>query len=110
VLLLLLRVLLVPEKTWRCLQLSLLTKLEISTAAAAAEEEEEETTCDSSYPDNCIPPPPPDLTCDDVCARNFEVVPPDPHGFDGNDNDGIGCESGSNQPDLNEPDNNSGST
>jgi hypothetical protein len=42
VLLLLLRVLLVPEKTWRCLQLSLLTKLEISTAAAAAEEEEEE--------------------------------------------------------------------
>jgi hypothetical protein len=88
-----------------------------SSAAAAAEEEEEEeeeveekTTCDSSYPDNCIPPPPPDLTCDDVRARNFEVVPPDPHGFDGNDNDGIGCESGSNQPDLNEPDNNSGST
>ena len=84
-----------------------------SSAAAAAEEEEEEeeTTCDSSYPDNCIPPPPPDLTCDDdVGARNFEVVPPDPHGFDGNENDGIGCESGSNQPDLNEPDNNSGST
>jgi len=76
----------------------------------AEEKEKEETTCDSSYPDNCIPSPPPDLTCDDVCARNFEVVPPDPHGFDGNDNDGIGCESGSNQPDLNEPDNNSGST
>src|SRR5215216_55393 len=82
-----------------------------SSAVAAEEEEEEETTCDSSYPDNCIPPPPPDLTCDDdVGACNFEVVPPDPHGFDGNDNDGIGCESGSNQPDLNEPDNNSGST
>ena len=82
-----------------------------SSSAAEEEEEEEETTCDSSYPDNCIPPPPPDLTCDDdVGARNFEVVPPDPHGFDGNDNDGIGCESGSNQPDLNEPDNNSGST
>ena len=82
-----------------------------SAVAAAEEEEEEETTCDSSYPDNCIPPPPPDLTCDDdVGACNFEVVPPDPHGFDGNDNDGIGCESGSNQPDLNEPDNNSGST
>ena len=87
-----------------------------SSSSAAAEEEEEEeeeeeTTCDSSYPDNCIPPPPPDLTCDDdVGACNFEVVPPDPHGFDGNDNDGIGCESGSNQPDLNEPDNNSGST
>jgi hypothetical protein len=79
-------------------------------SSAAEEEEAEETTCDSSYPDNCIPPPPPDLTCDDVGARNFEVVPSDPHGFDGNDNDGIGCESGSNQPDLDEPDNNSGST
>ena len=64
-----------------------------SSSSAEEEEEAEETTCDSSYPDNCIPPPPPDLTCDDVCARNFEVVPPDPHVFDGNDNDGIGCES-----------------
>ena len=70
-------------------------------------EETEETACDSSYPDMCIPPPPPNLTCDDVGARSFEVVPPDPHGFDG-DNDGIGCESGSNPPDLDESDNNSG--
>jgi hypothetical protein len=55
------------------------------SSAAEEEEEAEETTCDPSYPDNCIPPPPPpDLTCDDVGARNFEVVPPDPHGFDGN--------------------------
>jgi len=71
-------------------------------------EETEETVCDSSYPDMCIPPLPPNLTCDDVGTRNFEVVPPDPHGFDG-DNDGIGCESGSNPPDLDEPDNNLGS-
>jgi hypothetical protein len=57
------------------------------------------TSCHPSYPDVCIPPPPPNLNCDDVDATNFEVVPPDPHGFDGNDNDGLGCESGSNTPD-----------
>jgi PKD repeat protein len=60
--------------------------------------EMEETACDPSYPDMCIPPPPQNLTCNDIGARNFEVSPPDPHGFD-SDNDGIGCESGSNQPD-----------
>ncbi|MFW6074834.1 MAG: thermonuclease family protein [Chloroflexota bacterium] len=49
--------------------------------------------CDPSYPDVCIPPYPPDLNCDDVPYRRFTVLPPDPHGFDG-DNDGIGCESG----------------
>jgi PKD repeat protein len=53
----------------------------------------EEPVCDPSYPDLCIPPPPPDLSCDDITARDFEVLPPDPHGFDA-DNDGIGCESG----------------
>jgi hypothetical protein len=48
--------------------------------------------CDPSYPDFCIPPPPPDLDCKDIDGGNFTVRPPDPHGFDGNDNDGIGCE------------------
>jgi micrococcal nuclease len=48
--------------------------------------------CDSSYPSVCIPPAPPDLDCGDVDAENFTVVPPDPHGFDG-DSDGVGCES-----------------
>jgi PKD repeat protein len=72
-----------------------------------AETEQGETECDPSYPDLCIPPPPPNLNCDDISARNFEVLPPDPHGFDA-DNDGIGCESGSNQPDLDDSDNNSG--
>lgn len=48
--------------------------------------------CDPSYPDVCIPPPPPDLDCGDIPYRRFRVLPPDPHGFDG-DGDGIGCES-----------------
>jgi micrococcal nuclease len=50
------------------------------------------TKCDASYPTVCIPPPPPDLNCRDVPYRNFKVLPPDPHGFDG-DHDGIGCET-----------------
>lgn len=49
--------------------------------------------CDPSYPTVCIPPPPPDLDCKDIPHRRFQVLPPDPHRFDG-DNDGIGCESG----------------
>ncbi|HEX9341884.1 MAG TPA: thermonuclease family protein [Thermoplasmata archaeon] len=49
-------------------------------------------TCDPSYPDLCIPPPPPDLDCADIPYRNFRVLPPDPHHFDG-DADGIGCET-----------------
>jgi micrococcal nuclease len=48
--------------------------------------------CHSSYPDFCIPSPPPDLNCGDISFKNFTVLPPDPHGFDGN-NDGVGCES-----------------
>lgn len=49
--------------------------------------------CHPSYPDVCIPPPPPDLNCPDVKPlKNFRVLPPDPHNFDG-DSDGIGCES-----------------
>jgi micrococcal nuclease len=48
--------------------------------------------CDPSYPDVCIPPPPPDLDCGDIPYRNFQVLPPDPHYFDG-DGDGIGCET-----------------
>jgi hypothetical protein len=45
--------------------------------------------CDPSYPDFCIPPPPPDLDCDEVNGSDFTVLPPDPHGFDGN-SDGSG--------------------
>jgi hypothetical protein len=47
--------------------------------------------CDPSYPGVCIPPYPPDLNCGDVSDKRFQVLPPDPHGFDG-DGDGEGCE------------------
>jgi plastocyanin len=59
----------------------------------AQQQEVEEVECDPSYPDVCIPPPPPNLNCGDISERRFTVLPPDPHGFDGRDNDGIGCES-----------------
>jgi hypothetical protein len=77
-----------------------------ATATSTTTQEEEEdggdTECDSSYPDDCIPPPPPDLDCGDGgVPENFQVVGSGPHGFDG-DNDGIGCESGNNQPDAGE--------
>jgi micrococcal nuclease len=48
--------------------------------------------CDASYPGVCIAPYPPDLDCADVPFTNFQVKPPDPHGFDG-DYDGVGCET-----------------
>ena len=50
--------------------------------------------CDPSYPDVCIPPYASvgDLDCADVPHRSFRVLPPDPHGFDGRDDDGLGCE------------------
>lgn len=47
--------------------------------------------CDASYPTVCIAPPPPDLDCKDVPYKNFRVLQPDPHRFDGN-RDGFGCE------------------
>jgi hypothetical protein len=47
--------------------------------------------CDSSYPAVCIPLYPPDLNCDDIPKKNFDVLPPDRHGFDRDDD--IGCES-----------------
>lgn len=50
------------------------------------------SNCHPSYPGVCIPPPPPDLDCRDVSYKRFQVLPPDPHKFDG-DGDGVGCES-----------------
>ena len=50
------------------------------------------SACDPAYPTVCIPPPPPDLDCGDIPFRNFKVLAPDPHHFDG-DHDGIGCET-----------------
>ena len=48
--------------------------------------------CDPAYPTVCIPSPPPDLDCRDVPYRDFMVLSPDPHRFDG-DHDGVGGES-----------------
>ena len=50
--------------------------------------------CDPSYPDVCIPPieVTGDLDCGQIDYRRFQVIPPDPHGFDA-EGDGVGCES-----------------
>ena len=42
-----------------------------------------ENNCDPSYPNVCIPPWPPDLDCGEIQYRNFKVLSPDPHRFDG---------------------------
>jgi micrococcal nuclease len=52
------------------------------------------TTAPQPTTGNCSPPSPPDLDCGEITFRRFHVLAPDPHGFDGNDNDGIGCETG----------------
>jgi micrococcal nuclease len=51
------------------------------------------SNCSPSYPTVCIPPAPPDLDCPQISFRRFQVLQPDPHGFDA-DRDGIGCETG----------------
>lgn len=63
-----------------------------STTPTPAPTPTKENKCDPSYPDVCVPPYPPDLNCGEISYRNFRVLPPDPHGLDG-DKDGIGCES-----------------
>lgn len=50
------------------------------------------TNCSPAYPDVCIPPPPPNLNCKDIPFKNFKVLPPDPHKFEGSNKNGIGCE------------------
>jgi resuscitation-promoting factor RpfB len=48
--------------------------------------------CDTNYTGGCVPIVSYDLDCVDIGFRVY-VVGYDKHGFDGNDNDGIGCES-----------------
>jgi micrococcal nuclease len=62
------------------------------SSVQANSQKDDSDDCDSSYPNNCIPSPPPNLNCKDISDKNVEVLPPDPHGFD-LDEDGIGCES-----------------
>jgi hypothetical protein len=63
----------------------------ISTETIAPTATPAPSNCDPSYPTVCIPSPPPDLNCNDIPFRNFQVLPPDPHGFDLNQ-DGVGCQ------------------
>ena len=67
------------------LQLIFLSSIQTSS-------EQDNSNCDSSYPDAYISSPPPNLNCKDISDKDFKVLPPDPHGFD-RDEDGIGCES-----------------
>jgi hypothetical protein len=48
--------------------------------------------CDTNYSGGCVPIVSYDLDCPDIGFRVY-VVGNDKHGFDGRDNDGIGCES-----------------
>ncbi|MGA7542764.1 MAG: hypothetical protein WBW34_06845 [Nitrososphaeraceae archaeon] len=50
-------------------------------------------TATPHIPMYALPPYLPDLNCGDIPYKDVTVLPPDPHGLDGNDNDGIGCES-----------------
>jgi len=57
------------------------------------------SNCEPSYPDICIPIGSSDLDCPDMYAKGismirvrYDVANPDPHRFDGSDNDGWGCE------------------
>ncbi|MEP0858099.1 hypothetical protein [Trichocoleus sp. DQ-U1] len=52
-------------------------------------------TCDPAYPDRniCIPKGIGNsLNCSHIPLKNITVKRPDPQEFDGNDNDGLGCE------------------
>lgn len=48
--------------------------------------------CDPNY-SGCVPMYPPDVDCGDLTSDNIAVLGTDVHGLDGNDNDGVGCES-----------------
>ncbi len=50
------------------------------------------SNCDPNYSGGCVPIVSYDLDCPDIGFRVY-VVGTDIHGFDGRDNDGVGCES-----------------
>ena len=56
-----------------------------------AQEEPAASGCDPNYTP-CVPISAADLDCADI-GFSVTIVGGDPHGFDGNDNDGLGCES-----------------
>jgi hypothetical protein len=53
------------------------------------------TTASNCHPnyEPCVPNVPYDLNCDDIKFAVRVIDSQDPYGFDGNDNDGLGCES-----------------
>jgi hypothetical protein len=70
-------------------------------AAAAAQQQKAQTqlpapagNCTPEYPDFCIPLRAGDAyNCPDFSQKNFRALAPDPYRLDGNDKDGIACES-----------------
>jgi hypothetical protein len=72
--------------------LSVMVSIVVTISITANASSDDDEACDASYPDVCIAPAPPDLNCDDIAGKNFQVLPPDPHGFD-RDGDGTGCET-----------------
>jgi beta-lactam-binding protein with PASTA domain len=52
----------------------------------------ERPVCDPDYTGACVPDVPYDLDCSDIGYQTVYVVGYDKYGFDGYDNDGIGCE------------------
>jgi hypothetical protein len=76
---------------------AMLTVLSSCTAALPASSATPSAmpTCEPAYPTICLPPEgnSPDLNCSAISQRAFSVLRPDPYHLDGNDHDGVGCES-----------------
>lgn len=64
----------------------------VAPAPATAAPTPATSSCDPNYSGGCVPIVGYDLDCPDI-GFSVVVVGSDPHGFDGNDNDGLGCES-----------------
>lgn len=77
---------------WECARVPSGTETSTPRPTVTPVPVDERTNCDPAYPTVCIPPRPPDLDWGEIPHRNFSVLPPDPHRFDG-DKDGIGCEA-----------------
>ena len=75
------------------------TPLPAAAPAAPAPVPAPASNCEPSYPDICVQLGTADLDCADMYAQGismirvrYDVPAPDPHRFDGQDNDGWGCE------------------
>jgi hypothetical protein len=83
---------------WSCAALIVST---VTTGSGGTSSGGTSSGCHPSYPTLCLNANASDYDCAGgsgdgplyVSATNFTVLPPDPFGLDGNDNDGVGCES-----------------